>query len=196
MKNNKITLIGKITSAPKYDYTLYGEDYLSFSIGVLRDSGVMDDLQLTCSERLINYDDYRVGQNIGISGSIRTYNERNENANHLKVYVFVEDIYAVDAEASDENTATIEGYICSKQQIRQTPFGRTICDIVLANNNRYKKSYYIPCILWGRNARYIDKKNVGDQICITGRLQSRQYTKCDEIKTAYEFSVQRMECIR
>ena len=65
---------------------------------------------------------------------------------------------------------------------------------------RRVESDYIPCICWGRNARFAGKLSVGSHVAIWGRIQSREYQKKignDQVisKTAYEVSVSKMECL-
>ena len=67
-------------------------------------------------------------------------------------------------------------------------------------NRIYNKSDYLPCIAWGRNARFVKNFSVGDKVSVTGRIQSRDYQKRinDELitKTAYEVSLNKIELIK
>ena len=105
-----------------------------------------------------------------------------------------------DEEYTKPNQIFLDGFICKKPVYRMTPLGREIADILLAVNRAYGKSDYIPCICWGRNARYAGSLEVGGHIQLWGRIQSRQYQKRvseDEVvnRVAYEISVSKIECI-
>ena len=97
------------------------------------------------------------------------------------------------------NQIFLDGYICKEPVYRKTPLGREIADLLVAVNRPYGKSDYIPCIAWGRNARYASGFGVGTRILIWGRVQSREYTKkvseteCEK-RVAYEVSVSKLEC--
>ena len=63
---------------------------------------------------------------------------------------------------------------------------------MLAVPRAFQRSDYLPCILWGRTAQEISRCHTRDLLRLTGRLQSRIYTKLTEEgslqKTAYEIS--------
>lgn len=186
---NSIYLSGTILSSFKYDHTCMGEKFYEFELGTMRRSGVMDKTKVIISERLLYFCDKKKGDKIAIEGQIRTH-----NINHvLKIYVFVQEVY--DAIDQDVNEVTVIGHVGKDVVYRETPSGREVTDVMLAVNRRYNKSDYIPCICWGRNARYAGKKlSVGSKVALTGRLQSRDYEKKlpdGEIvkKTATELSV-------
>ena len=88
---------------------------------------------------------------------------------------------------------------CKPPIYRKTPLGREIADILLAVNRPYGKSDYIPCISWGRNARFASSFEVGARVRVWGRVQSREYTKklseteCEK-RIAYEVSISKLEC--
>ena len=127
-----------------------------------------------------------------IRGEIRTRNYCDENKKtHCEVYVFVKE--TIEYGEYDDNKVTIDGFICKTAIYRETPLGREICDLLVASNRNCRKSDYIPCIAWGRNAKRISSNGVGTKIHIDGRLQSRIYTKDGEDRTAYEVSITRSE---
>ena len=71
-------------------------------------------------------------------------------------------------------------------------------DLLLAVNRPYGKSDYIPCICWGRNARFASGFEVGGRVQVWGRIQSREYMKKvteeeTEKRVAYEVSVSKLE---
>ena len=194
-QNNKIEISGIVSSESRFSHKIYGEGFYNFDISVERLSGSADIIPVTISERLFNKDELTVGKEIKIDGQIRSYNSSSESRNRLVISVFAREIYF--GEGNNENAVQLNGFICRKPVYRTTPMGREIADILIAVNRAYNKSDYIPCIIWGRNARYAGKLEVGDNIKITGRIQSRKYQKKTENgaeeRTAYEISVSKIE---
>lgn len=194
--NNQVTLCGCIASDFTFSHEVLGEKFYTAFIAVARDSGAMDMLPALFSERIIDTTGSYIDKLITITGSFRSYNKHDENKNHLLLYVFVDD-YEWSGGSKNNNTAILEGFLCKKPVYRKTPLGREIADIMLAVNRPFGKSDYIPCICWGRNARYADALEVGAHIKASGRIQSREYSKRigeHEIKkTAYELSVGTLE---
>ncbi len=199
-QNNIITLIGKIVSDYTFSHEMYGESFYTFKIETSRLSETIDILPVTISERLIDKNLFKIGALIEINGQIRSYNNIIENKNHLVLTVFVKDIsFNLDLN-KNPNQVTLNGYVCKQPVYRKTPFGREIADVLLAVNRSYNKSDYIPCIIWGRNAKFANNLSVGDNIKINGRMQSRNYQKKLENgdileKTAYEISVSKLEVL-
>ncbi len=194
-QNNKIEISGIVSSESRFSHKIYGEGFYNFDISVERLSGSADIIPVTISERLFNKDELTVGKEIKIDGQIRSYNSSSESRNRLVISVFAREIYY--GEGNNENAVQLNGFICRKPVYRTTPMGREIADILIAVNRAYNKSDYIPCIIWGRNARYAGKLEVGDNIKITGRIQNRKYQKKTENgaeeRTAYEISVSKIE---
>lgn len=190
LMSSQVNLVGKIVSKFVKSHSLYGETFYNVTLCVKRESGNIDLVPLLISDRLININDQY--DNVHITGELRSYNQRDTDKSKLKVYVFVNSIESIDEE-HNINDVFIEGYICKQPIYRRTPLGREITDIMLATNRAYNKSDYIPCIIWGRNAYYTKNLNNGDRIRVAGRIQSREYSKDNEIKTAYELSVRLLE---
>ena len=171
-------------------------------VKVERLSDSSDIIPLMVSERLIDVKaDYR-GQLIMVTGQFRSYNRHEERKNRLVLSVFAREIEFVDEieESAKTNQIYLDGYICKEPVYRKTPLGREIADLLLAVNRPYGKSDYIPCICWGRNARFAGKLEVGEHVAVWGRIQSREYQKKlenDEVinRIAYEVSVSKMECL-
>ena len=207
LENNSLILLGKITEEKKFSHEIYGEKFYTFGLSVPRLSGNADVIPITISERLFKEDELVVGKNIKIFGQFRSYNSYEGDKNRLILTVFAKDIEFLDDNeeivASKDlisNEVTLVGYICKAPIYRQTPFGREISDILLAVNRAYNKSDYIPCITWGRNARFCSKMPVGTEIKIVGRVQSRNYEKkyedgTVEQRVAYEVSVANLELV-
>ena len=208
LENNYLTLVGKVTSEKKFSHEIYGERFYSFDLSTPRLSGNADIIPVTVSERLINDDMMTIGTKLLIKGQFRSYNSYENERNRLILTVFAKDVIEVEENEEEENEmakkdmitneVVLVGYICKKPIYRQTPFGREIADILLAVNRAYNKSDYIPCIAWGRNARFCENMQVGTELKIIGRVQSRAYEKKHEDGTienrmAYEVSVGSLE---
>lgn len=206
--NNHLTLVGKVTSDKRFSHEIYGEKFYIFDLSVPRLSGNADIIPVTISERLLTTQDLYIGAKLQIDGQFRSYNSYDNEKNRLILTVFVKDVkFLEENENEDEiefkrdlisNEVILDGYICKKPIYRKTPFGREISDILLAVNRSYNKSDYIPCIAWGRNARFCENVAVGTEVRIVGRVQSREYEKKHEDgtvekKVAYEVSVSSLE---
>ena len=207
-ENNHIILVGKVTSEKRFSHEIYGEKFYIFDLSVPRLSGNADIIPITISERLMVNGDLPINTKITVEGQFRSYNSYGEGKNKLVLTVFAKNVTLLDDQESEvearkdfiSNEVTLIGYICKKPVYRQTPFGREIADILLAVNRAYSKSDYIPCIAWGRTARFCENMEVGTEVKIVGRVQSRQYEKKHEDgtienKVAYEVSVGSLEVI-
>ncbi len=199
-QNNIIELSGQIASEFTYSHQVYGEAFYSFMLCSKRLSDTYDTLPVTVSERLLIDVEAKSGQFISVTGQLRSYNSYSEGKTHLILTVFAKDIKIINEPANDINNIRLDGFICKPPVYRTTPFNREIADILLAVNRAYKKSDYIPIICWGRNAKYASTLEVGSNISVTGRMQSRIYHKklseTETIeKTAYEVSVSKIELI-
>ena len=209
LENNYLTLVGKVTGEKKFSHEIYGERFYIFNLEIPRLSGVADIIPITISERLINEDTLEEGKKLLVKGQFRSYNSYENGKNRLILTVFAKDVVEVkDEEEENEmakkdeitNEVVLIGFICKKPIYRQTPFGREISDLLLAVNRAYNKSDYIPCIAWGRNARFCQNLEVGAQVKVVGRVQSRTYEKKHEdgsveTRVAYEVSIGSLEVI-
>ena len=196
--NNEVVLEGYVNSEAEISHEIYGEKFYKFNLEVLRLSENADNIIITMSERLMEGCDLSIGSKIKIYGQFRSYNNYSGEGNKLVLTVFVKRFAEEEEEEYLPNTVYLNGYICKEPVYRVTPFGREICDVLLAVNRRYGKSDYIPCITWGRNAKFTESLPVGTNVKIWGRIQSREYKKKineEEFitKTAYEVSVTKME---
>ena len=205
-ENNYLVLIGKIISEKTFSHEIYGESFYLFNLEVPRLSGNEDIIPITISERLIANFDLSIGTKVVVEGQFRSYNSYENERNRLVLTVFAKDIMEYKEEQEEEqkekisNEVVLNGYICKKPIYRQTPFGREIADILLAVNRAYNKSDYIPCIAWGRNARFCENMEVGTEVKVIGRVQSRTYEKKFEDgrveqRVAYEVSIGSLEVI-
>ena len=211
LENNYLTLVGKVTSEKRFSHEIYGESFYSFDLSIPRLSGNADIIPITISERLLELEDLGINKKIIVEGQFRSYNSYENEKNKLILTVFAKDIVKLEENNEDEenelvrkdmitNEVVLIGYICKKPIYRQTPFGREIADLLLAVNRAYNKSDYIPSIAWGRNARFCQNLEVGAEVKIVGRVQSRNYEKKLEDgtvlkKVAYEVSVGSLEVL-
>jgi len=189
---NEVKLLGVISSDFTYSHTLYSEGFYTMTVSVKRDSGKVDIIPVMTSERLLDVSKSWVGQRVFIDGQFRSYNQHDLDKNRLKLYVFATDVIFTN-EQRDVNDVFLEGYLCKTPTYRHTPLGREISDLMLAVNRSYNKSDYIPCICWGRSAYYARGLEAGNGLRVAGRIQSREYNKNGETKTAYELSVNLLE---
>lgn len=199
MKNNKVFISGEVISEPKFSHEVYGENFFEFDLKVQRLSDSYDVIPVTISEKLLSDSKICVGSKICGNGQFRSYNKLCDGKSKLLLTVFLREILPYTP-SENPNYIEIVGYVCKQPIFRTTPFKREISDVLLAVNRSYNKSDYLPCIAWGRNARFVKNFNVGDKVSVTGRIQSRDYQKKlgDELitKTAYEVSLSRIELIR
>lgn len=196
--NNWVLMAGKVDSDLDFSHEMYGEGFYSFYLSVPRLSDYVDRLPITISERLVGDINLNTGEDVVIGGQFRSYNKFAEGANRLVLTVFVREISNQVEEIKNPNQIFLNGYVCKQPIYRTTPFKREIADLLIAVNRAYNKSDYIPTIAWGRNARFCQNLQVGDNIKIWGRIQSRQYQKrysTGDIleKVAYEVSVSKMQ---
>ena len=202
IENNQVVIMGEIVSDFSFSHEIFGEGFYMVDVKVERLSDSNDMIPVMVSERLIGgTSDYR-GQNMMVTGQFRSYNRHEERKNKLVLSVFAREIEFVDEtpEGSKTNQIYLDGYICKEPIYRKTPLGREIADLLLAVNRPYGKSDYIPCICWGRNARYANNFHVGTRCEIWGRIQSREYMKKlseDQVekRVAYEVSVSKLELL-
>ena len=200
IENNQVVIMGEIVSDFVFSHEIFGEGFYMVDVNVPRLSDSSDIIPLMVSERLIDVNEDYKGLNIMVQGQFRSYNRHEERKNRLVLSVFAREIEFVDEtpESSKTNQIYLGGYICKEPIYRKTPLGREIADLLLAVNRPYGKSDYIPCICWGRNARFASNFSVGTRCEIWGRIQSREYMKRlseddAEKRTAYEVSVSKLE---
>lgn len=199
-ENNQVTVTGEIISDFQYSHQVYGEGFYMVEVSVNRLSNYADTIPVMISERLIDTQQSHIGKMIRVDGQFRSYNRHEEKRNRLVLSVFAREIEFVSEipEGERSNQIFLDGYICKPPIYRKTPLGREIADLLIAVNRSYGKSDYIPCICWGRNARFASAFEVGGHVQIYGRIQSREYVKKlsedeAERRIAYEISVSKVE---
>ena len=202
IENNQVSVMGRIVTGFTFSHQVFGEGFYMMDILVKRLSDSEDRIPVMVSERLIDITQDYVGEYIEIHGQFRSYNRHEERKNRLVLSVFAREVKFIEEmeESSKTNQIYLDGYICKEPVYRKTPLGREIADLLLAVNRPYGKSDYIPCICWGRNARYAEHFKVGERCAIWGRIQSREYMKkLDEEnvekRVAFEVSVSKLELL-
>lgn len=202
IENNQVTIMGQVATEFTFSHEVFGEGFYIVEVLVKRLSNSDDRIPLMISERLIDVTQDYTGEYIVAHGQFRSYNRHEEQKNRLVLSVFVREVEFVEDEpdGSKTNSILLDGYICKEPIYRKTPLGREIADLLLAVNRPYGKSDYIPCICWGRNARYASGFEVGEHVQVLGRIQSREYIKKlseteTEKRIAYEVSVSKLECL-
>ena len=201
-ENNQVSIIGEIVSDFQYSHEVYGEGFYMMEVSVRRLSDFVDYIPVMVSERIIDVEADYIGQLVYISGQFRSFNRHEERKNRLVLSVFARELEILDPDCDEDagNQIFLDGYICKEAIYRKTPLGREIADLLVAVNRSYGKSDYIPCICWGRNARFAAGFEVGTHVQIWGRIQSRDYVKKlnendVEQRTAYEVSVSKIEVL-
>lgn len=202
IENNQVTIMGEVVTAFTFSHEVYGEGFYMVEMDVRRLSNSVDRIPVMMSERLIDVTKDYTGQFLMVCGQFRSYNRHDEQKNRLVLSVFAREVSFIEEEldGAKTNSILLDGYICKLPVYRKTPLGREIADLLLAVNRPYGKSDYIPCICWGRNARFASAFEVGEHVQILGRIQSREYVKKlseteTEKRTAYEVSVSKLECL-
>lgn len=202
IENNQVTIMGEVATPFTYSHEVFGEGFYMVEVLVRRLSSSEDRIPVMVSERLLDVTQDYTGEFIMVFGQFRSYNRHEEQRNRLVLSVFAREVEFIEEEldGAKTNNILLEGYICKKPIYRKTPLGREIADLLLAVNRPYGKSDYIPCMCWGRNARFASGFEVGEHVQILGRIQSRDYVKKiseteTENRTAYEVSVSKLECL-
>ncbi len=198
--NNQVSIAGEVVSDFTFSHDVFGEGFYVLEVVVSRLSNSYDMIPVMVSERLIDVKQDYKGKFVEVIGQFRSYNRHEESKNKLVLSVFAREIKMVDelSENAKPNHIFLDGFVCKPPIYRKTPLGREIADVLLAVNRPYGKSDYIPCICWGRNARFAESFAVGGHVQIWGRIQSREYQKKIndvefEKRVAYEVSVSKLE---
>ncbi len=191
MINNRCVLRGAMAAVPRYSHSARGEDFYQFPLEVMRLSGAYDTINIVARSTILDELEVKEGCKLRIEGSLRSFNNKSGVGPKLIITVFATEMCFEQGE--DENFIELRGTICKPPTLRVTPMGREICDLMIAVNRRYGRSDYLPCIAWGLRAREAACWSVGNTVRLSGRVQSRQYTKVIDgesiEKTAYEVSV-------
>lgn len=203
LENNQVVIAGKVVSDFSYSHDVFGEGFYLMEISVNRLSDTYDVIPVMVSERLVDVKESLLDKYVTVNGQFRSYNRHEDSKNRLVLSVFAREVKVAESAEEEEqkpNYIFLDGFVCKPPVYRKTPLGREIADILLAVNRPYGKSDYIPCICWGRNARYAEKFTVGAHLQVWGRIQSREYQKKVsetefEKRVAYEVSVSKLEIV-
>ncbi len=202
MENNRVSVIGEVVSQFTFSHEVFGEGFYMLDLAVHRLSDQVDIIPLMLSDRLIDVTADYTGMTMEAVGQFRSYNRHEGTKNRLVLSIFVREVEFIEefTDYTKTNQIYLDGFVCKEAIYRKTPLGREIADLLVAVNRPYGKSDYIPCIAWGRNARYASGFEVGVRVRIWGRVQSREYTKrideeTSEKRVAYEVSVSKLECV-
>ena len=205
IENNKVLLTGTIATPFAFNHEVFGEKFFITYVSMMRFSGTVDLIPVMVSERLVDIKNFVIGDWVRVEGSYRSYDYKYGEKSHLILTVFARAFELLkEGELDDVNVIYIEGTVCKPPVYRKTPLGREVADLLIAVNRPYRKSDYIPCICWGRNARFANDFVVGDKVKLHGRIQSREYKKDffeygefvgSATRTAYEVSSSKIERI-
>lgn len=195
---NRVYLYGLVISKPVASGEFYGSDYCDLQLSVKRLSSIVDTIPLTIHKDLIREHNIELGTNLAVIGEFRSYNKIENGRSRLMLSVYVNEI-TDEIDETNPNIIELSGYLCKTPIYRTTPFNREIADLLIACNRANNKSDYLPAIAWGRNARFAKNMSVGEQISISGRIQSREYQKrlesgVTQTRTAYEISINQIAC--
>ncbi|MDY4080352.1 MAG: single-stranded DNA-binding protein [Candidatus Metalachnospira sp.] len=199
-ENNLVSLSGIISEECVFSHEVYGEGFYIFKMEVKRLSDNEDILPITVSDRLLDVTSLKKGMNVCVKGQLRSYNHYSSKKNKLILTTFAREIIMEPDPGQNPNEIFLNGFVCKAPVYRTTPFGREISDLLIAVNRNYGKSDYIPCIAWGRNAKFAGSLDVGSNVELWGRIQSRVYQKrideeMTEERTAYEVSLSKIELV-
>lgn len=201
--NNQAVIDGTIITDIELHHNTHGENIYAFTISSKRlNNDVTDDIPVEVSERVVDINEFKKGDIVRVVGQFRSYNQYDEASDRvrLKLFLFARDMTLCEDDNSRKNSIHLVGYVCKKPVFRTTPQGREISDVIIAVNRMYKKTDYIPCIAWSRNARFLSRFEVGTKVELEGRIQSREYRKrVDDIefitRVVYEVSISNIQVL-
>ena len=192
---NSVVLRGALSGRPEFSHNGRTEEFFTFPLEITRLSGAVDTINIIAEKQLLQMTEIDDGDCVEIIGELRSYNNKSGSGSRLVITVLAKSIQITDGE--DMNSVTLCGVLCKKPNLRRTPMGRQICDMMIAVNRKYGRSDYLPCIAWGQTAQNTAELNVGDRVKVEGRIQSRKYIKNDNgipvERTAFEVSAVSVE---
>lgn len=135
---------------------------------------------------------YKDGDMISISGNIRSYSTKiSDTKNKVELYCFT--YFDKSKELNVKNKFVIDGSICKKEELVILSSGKEIIHFIVKNTIQSgfsKLNSYLPCVAWGKVAKYIDSLPLHSEINISGEFRSREYKKyLDEDKKDFEIKV-------
>ena len=196
-ENNYTRLCGVMAAKPVYSHSSRAKAFYTFPLEILRLSGNTDVVNVVVREQQLQELEPDNSGKLCVTGQLRTFNNLHNDGARLVITVFAHELGFCDGE--DQNLVRLRGTLCKEPNLRSTPMGRDICDLMLAVNRHYGRSDYLPCICWGLNAKSASAWSVGTQVLLEGRIQSRHYIKVTPTgpveKTAFEVSVNDIELV-
>lgn len=177
-ETNYVKLCGTLASAPVYSHSGRGRQFFTFPLEVSRLSGNTDTVNIILAKEQLRELETQEAEKLCVIGQLRSFNNRRGEGAKLVITVLAKELYFCDG--PDENLVLLSGTLCKSPNLRVTPMGRDICDLMLAVNRHYGRSDYLPCICWGVKARQAALWTVGTELRLEGRLQSRSYIKLTE----------------
>lgn len=189
--NNVVELCGSIADKPRFSHIGGSDNYFLFPLDIERLSGFIDTINIIVRQDMLESLEIDDSRHLGVTGELRSFNNKRGDGSRLVISVFAKEIFFTDD--GDKNNIQLTGAVCKRPNLRKTPMGRQICDIMLAVNRRYGRSDYLPCIAWGRLAENAAELKVGEILSLEGRIQSRKYIKNENgimtERTAFEVSI-------
>lgn len=196
MESNVVCIAGEIISDFEFSHQFNEKKFYKCKIKITRNSGAADVIPVMTPGHLIDPKTDYTGIRAIIVGSYHSRKVFSGGRMRLELFVFAKDV--IWANTADENLVLLKGVISKSPIFRKTPKGRSITDIMLIVKREGGKTDYIPCVAWGENAMLASQLDVGTEVRIEGRIQSREYQKrlsesCSILKMAYEVSISQME---
>ena len=173
LPDNEVILCGTCLEEPVYSHAARSQSFYTLPLLVRRLSGAADTVNVTIRKTMLGTAEQ--GGRLCVTGEVRTFNNRSGEWPRLVISVFARTL--APTEEADENRVRLRGALCKSPNLRTTPMGREICDLILAVNRRYGRSDYLPCICWGSKAREAALWEVGTRLLLEGRIQSRRYSR-------------------
>ena len=178
-ENNVVRLCGTLAGRPRYSHSSRGQCFYAFPLEVRRLSGNSDTLNILARPEQLARIPAEEKCRLRVTGQLRSFNNRRGEGARLVLTVLAREIETCEGE-EDENDVSLCGTLCKAPNLRVTPMGRDICDLMLAVGRPYGRSDYLPCICWGLLARQASRWPVGTRLQLSGRFQSRDYIKLTE----------------
>lgn len=211
---------GKIEEEIIFDHETHGEKYYYTRLTVNRLSGNVDKVPIIFDEYLLKKICTDKGTVLDVIGKFRSYDCVIHEKLSVILFIFVTEMKVVGEEEPKKsgNNVFLTGQICKVPYYREKKYLKDdkehiakVTDLLLAVGRGHGRFDYIPCIAWNNIAKKTKDLEVGREIKICGRIQSREYFKrvkptsefvhkgqmnedAGYWKTAYEVAIFKMEC--
>lgn len=207
---NRVSISGRLHGELSIITNQNGDTFFDGILAVQRTSGTFDYLPITIPAKLVGGEPGKTmgsmvkvtelyGRRLRMDGELMSYNKDVQGKSRHYTTLLVCNIMD-EGKPGDYNLVELQGVICRAPSFRETPFGREICDFMVAINRSGGQSAYIPCIAWGMTARDVSAMEVGTKVALKGRFQSREYQKKldngeKETRTTYEVSCKHVDAV-